>query len=90
MNSTIQSLGFVPEPDERGTISLLWGCSATILICSWSAVHSNIPPDNESQWRLYWRKFKYMMMGIIAPELVTTIALDEFVAMRRWRRRVWK
>lgn len=35
--------GWVPEPQGRGTLSLLYSCLATILLCTWSVLHLQVP-----------------------------------------------
>ena len=40
LNTTAQ---WHPEPQYRGTYSLLSTCIATLTLCIWSAVHLNIP-----------------------------------------------
>ena len=61
--------GWVAEPESRGTWSLLWSCLATIFICTWSALHLNIPKRHEN-WYLYRQKVGWMLMAAIAPELI--------------------
>ncbi|KAF2095834.1 hypothetical protein NA57DRAFT_43632 [Rhizodiscina lignyota] len=72
-----QLVGWVSAPNIRGTISLIHGCLATIIICTWNALHLNIPADKDSVSRKVLRHIQWMVIGILAPELVSMSALRE-------------
>ncbi len=38
---------FVSEPDFRGTLGTLWRCLFTILACTWTIQHLNIPEQRD-------------------------------------------
>jgi hypothetical protein len=78
MNTTTGTVRWQAEPDGRGTIGLLWSCFATIFICTWSATHLSIPAQDNSQIRIIFRHMKYMILAVLAPELVATVALIEY------------
>ena len=59
--------GWRPEPDGRGTWSILWSCLATIFICTWSALHLRVP-RHHGRWYLLFRKPAYMVLALLAPE----------------------
>lgn len=67
---------WTPEPNGRGTWSLLSTCVVTILLCVWSAVHLNIP-EHERTKSQYWRKVKWLFLGLFAPELVAYVAWQQ-------------
>ena len=60
--------GWRAEPNGRGTWSILWSCLATIFICTWSALHLNVP-KRHGRWYLFFRKIRYMLIAVMAPEL---------------------
>lgn len=62
-----------PEPNVRGTWSLLFSCIITIGLCAWTALHLNIPEHNRSG-RERLRKLKWLLLGLLAPETVAYIA----------------
>ncbi|KAL8867326.1 MAG: hypothetical protein Q9174_005734 [Haloplaca sp. 1 TL-2023] len=74
--ATVSTARWVPEPDGRGTWSLLTTCIITISLCVWSAVHLNVP-QHQSQHSKYWRKFKWVLLGLFAPELVAYVAWQQ-------------
>ena len=61
--------GWVSEPNGRGTWSILWSCLATIFLCTWSAMHLDVPECHDS-WYLFFQKLRWMLVAIMAPELI--------------------
>jgi hypothetical protein len=41
-------------------------------------VHLNIPQDREPWWKTFLRKAKWMSIALIAPELVTGLAIEQY------------
>src|SRR5450755_2465615 len=76
-------LGWTSTGPDRGTADILYSCLATLFVCSWAVVHLNIPPAQEPKWKTFQRKAKWMCITLIAPELVTGIALEQFRQVRR-------
>ena len=35
--------GWVSEPQGRGTTSIVYSCLGTVLICTWSVLHLDVP-----------------------------------------------
>jgi hypothetical protein len=73
-----QIVGYVQDPDGRGTISLLISCMLTLVLCVWSALHLNVPGPNHTWAKDVWLNTRWIIAGIYAPELVV------FVAWRQW------
>ena len=70
---------WVPDPDSRGTWSLLYSCVFTLVLCVWTAIHLNVPSYHEghiSQWK---RKLKWVMLAIIAPEVGVYAACEQYI-----------
>lgn len=82
-NNTTSPVGWVPEPQGRGTIGLLWSCFATIFLCTWNAIHPNLPGKRDSKFRVFRRRFEYFIGCLITPEWFTWLALDEHSMARR-------
>jgi hypothetical protein len=80
-NST-QSAYWHPVPTYRGTYNILSACLVTIGLCVWSALHLNVPKNGEAsiQW---WRKVKWLFVGLFAPELVALTAFRQHRAARK-------
>jgi hypothetical protein len=57
-----------PEATQRGTFGILSSCLITMSLCIWTAVHLNLPRHKkESQ---FGRKVWWLMLGLMAPEVV--------------------
>ena len=69
--------GWTPEPSGRGTWSILWGCLATIFICTWSALHLDVP-KRQGRWYLFFRKIGWMLIAATAPEFAVYKAARNF------------
>ena len=73
--------GWVDEPDGRGTWSILWSCLATIFICTWSVLHLDVPTKH-GVWYSFHRKVRWVLLVLLAPELMVCIAFDKFFTAR--------
>ncbi|KAL9034921.1 MAG: hypothetical protein Q9180_005139, partial [Flavoplaca navasiana] len=67
---------WTPEPNGRGTWSLLSTCIITISLCVWSAVHLNVR-QHQKVGSQYWRKTKWLLIGIFAPEVLAYVAWQQ-------------
>lgn len=84
-NDTVNGTSsWVPEPNGRGTWSLLSTCLITISLCVWSAVHLNVPQHQKTHSQ-YWRKVKWLFLGLFAPELVAYVAWQQWQEARKLR-----
>jgi hypothetical protein len=86
-NSTERS-GWISEPDKRGTFGILSACVATTLLCVWTALHLNVPLPSETRWYWYgsirfWRKALWLLLGLLAPDLVVYTAWYQFTEARK-------
>ena len=74
--------GWHSESHERGTWSILWGCLATIFICTWSVLHLGVPPRSASDLRRLILKVEGTLLAIIAPEYILTVAINDTLKSR--------
>jgi hypothetical protein len=88
MNSTNAIVSWAPDPDGRGTVGLLWGCFATIFLCTWNAVHPNLPAMGERKRDIFLRRLGYVMFCLTGPEIVAAIALSHFNSARNMQKQV--
>ena len=70
---------WVPDPDNRGTWSLLYSCVFTLVLCVWTAIHLNVPSYQESQISQWLRKLKWVVLAVIAPELGVYAACEQYL-----------
>lgn len=86
--NTAERSGWVSEPDRRGTFGILSACVATTLLCVWTALHLNVPLPSETRWHWYgsirfWRKTLWLVLGLLAPDLVVYTAWYQFAEARK-------
>ncbi|PMD26347.1 hypothetical protein NA56DRAFT_543155, partial [Hyaloscypha hepaticicola] len=62
----------------RGTSNILQSCLITTSLCVWTAVHLNIPEQDDPSflWISYqtWRKLGWLIIGLLAPEMLVYAA----------------
>ncbi|PHH59480.1 hypothetical protein CDD80_1766 [Ophiocordyceps camponoti-rufipedis] len=92
-----QSLvGWTSGPDQRGTMSIIWNCLATIIACTWTIHHLNVPKrplteirgitfdSSVSRWiPKFLRDLRWMFFTVIVPEFILSQAWDEVWSVRK-------
>ena len=81
--------GWIPEPQGRGTWSILWSCLATIFICTWSALHLDVQ-ERHGKWYLFVRKLGAMLLAAMAPEYFLFRSALNFFEARDLRKKLVK
>lgn len=82
------SVNFVTNPDARGTLEILWGSLFTLVACTWTIHHPNLPEQRDGRdpgfrgaliWgaKDFWESAKLAFVTILAPELIISVALDQ-------------
>ena len=69
---------FVPDPDGRGTWSLLYSCIFTLVLCVWTAIHPNLPDLYTSETHKYRLKVVWVFVAILAPEIGVLTAFKQY------------
>jgi hypothetical protein len=78
---------WVANPSGRGTWDLLYSCTFTIFLCVYTAIHLNIPPE-ESKFRFWLRKTKWVFVAIFAPEIVLYTAFEQWTLSRNFLKKL--
>jgi hypothetical protein len=73
---------FQPDPNGRGTISLVTSCILTLLLAVYTAIHLNINPS-KGWWSTFSEKLGWMLIATLAPELVIWIAIGQLQVARK-------
>ncbi|OCL13489.1 hypothetical protein AOQ84DRAFT_414796 [Glonium stellatum] len=83
---------YVSAPNTRSTLTILWSNLSTILLCTWSIQHLNVPamrPDTDSALEKMKRsildfriKVKWMLLTILVPEYLVGKAFGERLAAK--------
>lgn len=85
----VTTVGWVTDGDnKRSTISLLYSCLFTTFLCTWSAMHPSVPGEKDTLLHVFWRKCGYLILGLVAPEVVGFEAVAEWYAARMLARNV--
>ena len=79
---TIKAPIWVASPEIRGTTTILWSCILTLIACIFTALHLNVP-SNTRKWPMLQEKLKWVLIGLIAPEVVLYLASSQFLDARR-------
>ncbi|KAK7413930.1 hypothetical protein QQX98_007197 [Neonectria punicea] len=82
---TIQAPVWVADPEIRGTTTILWSCIITLVACIYTALHLNVPA-NTRKMAMFGEKLKWVLIGLIAPEVVLYLASSQFLDARRLSR----
>jgi hypothetical protein len=80
--------GWVSEPNMRGSWGILLPCISTLLVCSWSVMHLNLPAKSSTNTEklipyLYW-----CVIGIFGPELAIWAAWRQLLSARALKREI--
>jgi len=85
---------FVSNPDSRSTLDILWSSLFTLLACTWTIQHPNIPEQRSGRspgwkgdirWGLksLWATIKLACVTVLAPEIIITVATVDLLIARR-------
>lgn len=78
MNATL--VGWVPEPDGRGTARLITSCIFTIFLSTWTAYHQ----DMKRSWSVaFWDKVLVTIGSIFAPECIICLAICDWNRVKK-------
>ncbi|CZR64548.1 uncharacterized protein PAC_14446 [Phialocephala subalpina] len=73
----------------RGTFDILWSLLFTLLTCTWTVQHLNIPTQaSQSRYKFIswvldiWYKLKWMLLTLVLPEFLIGKALQDFSRAR--------
>lgn len=75
--------GWQADGNTRSSWDILWSSLATIFACTWSLLHLNAPGLNDSDTKILLRRIKWFLVAVLAPELIITMALAQFLEARR-------
>jgi hypothetical protein len=68
-------MGRVGNPSHRGTLNILESCLFTIVLCTWSVLHLNVPALDDGSVTKLLQKVKWMLITIVFPEFILALAL---------------
>ncbi|KAF4638016.1 hypothetical protein G7Y89_g59 [Cudoniella acicularis] len=75
-----RELGYVSQPNQRGTIDIMWECSLVLFVSVWVVMHHNVPIKGESLREGITRKIRWVALAVCAPEMLTLFAVMQWNA----------
>ena len=79
-----RNVGWVSDPNGRGTSSLIVTCLVTLGLCVWLS----IPRRDETTFRHSLQYIKWSIIGIFGPELVVFAAWRQYISAQSLLREV--
>ena len=90
---------FVSSSYIRGTLDIVWSCASILILCTWSILHLNVPPQSSPGPGRHMQKLRrdiarlgtkalWMLINIIAPEFAFAKAWSDRIAAKRVTTRV--
>lgn len=80
-NDTIVS-GWVQDPDGRGTFTILSSCIITLSLCVYTSIHLIVRPYKQTETQSWIETTKWVLFGILAPELMVFVVWRQFMSAR--------
>jgi hypothetical protein len=81
--------------DCRTLLSIIWSCITTILLCTWVAIHPNVPEPVDTRDMGFWRKRAHQLScffndkmvmficALLVPEYILAWAIRQFLMARK-------
>ncbi len=82
---TISAPAWVSAAEFRGTMAILQTCVLALFACVYTALHLNVPPKTDFLSTLA-TKTKWVIMALLAPEVVLYMAADQLVQALRLKK----
>ena len=74
--------GWVDQPNYRGTFDIILSCLFVLLTCTWAVLHVNLPAQTDTFLTTWLRKFRWAVLAVFAPEIVTLFAACQWSSAR--------
>ncbi|KAL9609377.1 MAG: hypothetical protein Q9167_005846 [Letrouitia subvulpina] len=72
--------GWVSDPNGRGTFTILFSCVLTLSLCVYTAIHLNVRRYRQNEPQSWLETTKWVIFGVLAPELVVYIAWRQYIS----------
>lgn len=81
----IEAPHWVSAAEFRGTMAILQSCILTIVACVYTALHMNVLNSSSSTWSQLLQKVKWVIITLLAPELVLAFAAGQLQQALKFR-----
>lgn len=82
----LKSVNLVTSSTIRGTFDILWSCLFTLLICTWTIQHLNVPAQRLKKSKTSWQGLKDLFYGKGGKTLWEALS---WTLNRPWRKLKW-
>ncbi|EEB99148.1 hypothetical protein MPER_01227, partial [Moniliophthora perniciosa FA553] len=89
-NSSITSDLFDPTTGEcihiegcRTVSDIIYSCLSVVLICTWVAIHPNVPEVGKHWTVVLYDDFQIMIIALLAPELIIIWAMRQWISAKK-------
>lgn len=80
---TAARCGWGPQQNDRDIMDIIWSCGSALFICLWVMLHLNIPAEDDGYWRIFGRKARWLLLGLLAPEVLLLSACGQWASAQR-------
>ncbi|KAF8649023.1 hypothetical protein AX16_006065 [Volvariella volvacea WC 439] len=78
LNAFVAASECIRDPSKtRSTSELVWNCLGTIFVCTYVAIHPNMPNQSASKREKVWQKVKICLYALLAPEAIIMLAMRQ-------------
>ena len=67
-------VGWVEQPNQRGTYNIIWSCLLLLISSTWTVLHINVPADHETYRDIVSRKARWTVFYLLTSEMVTILS----------------
>lgn len=78
-----QTRGWMPSPNDRGTLDILWSCIVTLFLCCWSMLCLNVPASTHSPWAIFRKRVLLFLGWLVAPEFIGVTVTGQYFSARQ-------
>ena len=64
-------------------MDIIWSCFSTVFLCLWCMLHLNLPAPTDKFGTIFWRKSRWLLLGVLAPEVPMLIACGQWSSAKR-------
>jgi hypothetical protein len=94
-SANVKPMDWGPTPMTRGTLTILFSCAAALAACVWTGVHLNVDRSgskrmNRAPFGKLTQKTVLATIALLAPDIVLSIALHQFLVAYEYQRAVNK
>jgi hypothetical protein len=78
------------QPTRALHLEILHGCVATLVLCVWNSIHINIAAFRESLRDTLFRKVRWVIVALLAPEAIVFTAFQQWLTAKAFLRELKK